>query len=80
MKIEEIIIKGELLDAEQLAKVTGGTRANVSNINIKDGCTCAAHGDNINSAEKCWCLPESTDSGCGLTPIPGPEGEEHNAA
>ena len=32
MKIEEIIIKGELLDAEQLAKVTGGTRANVSNI------------------------------------------------
>ena len=57
MKINKIIHEGEMLNAEQLAQVTGGVTP--SNTNIYDGCKCSGSGLNINGGFSCTCLNPS---------------------
>lgn len=57
MKINKIIHEGEMLNAEQLAQVTGGVTP--SNTNIYDGCKCSVSGLNINGGFSCTCLNPS---------------------
>lgn len=54
MEIKKIISKGEILNAEQLAQVTGGAGAK-ANVNDVDYCRCDGAGDNINRGNACFC-------------------------
>lgn len=54
MKIKKIISKGEILNAEQLAQVTGGTGVQ-ANVNKSENCKCEGAGDNTNEADECFC-------------------------
>ena len=62
MKINRNINSGELLDAEQLAKVTGGTGAG-DNANV-NGCSCSD-----NKGTNCSCT--DTNTPCSIV-IGGP--------
>ena len=54
MEIKKVIEKGEILDAEQLAQVVGGTGL-MSNDNLAEECTCKGSGDNTNRYKRCYC-------------------------
>lgn len=54
MKINKIIKKGEVIDVEQLAEVTGGSGRG-DNINKGDFCICWPIGINNNASAFCSC-------------------------
>lgn len=72
MKIENIISKGEMLNAEQLAKITGGTGDQATNVNTIEKCSCVGEGTNVNTAKGCSCQPKiNTDTPCKYIVVPG---------
>ena len=62
MLIEKVISQGEVLTAEQLVKVTGGTGSGMgNNTNRQPGCSCSGgSGDNSNYAPDCSCSSDSS--------------------
>lgn len=54
MEIKKVISKGEILNAEQLAQVTGGAGVK-DNVNDFEYCKCEGAGDNINREKACSC-------------------------
>lgn len=62
MLIEKVISQGEVLTAEQLVKVTGGTGGSMGeNINRHTSCSCTGAGDNTNEANGCSCDSSSLE-------------------
>lgn len=64
MKINEIIKEGDVLNGEQLAKVTGGTGINATNTN-HGNCKCVGgdDDDNVNFGKECLCTLSPGGSG-----------------
>lgn len=70
MKIHKILAEGELLNAEQLAKVTGGAKIKGTNSNNADLCHCEGTGNNVNHKAYCFC--DSNMSSNSPCPDPTP--------
>lgn len=60
MEIKKVINKGEILNAEQLAQVTGGAGAK-ANLNEFENCKCEGTGDNTNKGKGCSCTNPPPD-------------------
>lgn len=67
MEIKQIIAQGEMLDAEQLAKVVGGLGIEPSNSNNAQNCHCEGMGSNTNHVSGYYCnsnLHNNNNDGC----------------